>query len=472
MKRLSGPSGVVAQAERNSSDLETEVIRSAILVHAGPDGDVMQFQSADGPIEFSPERIGRIVQNQNSKIQLLAAEYGGLETMPVGAWTPILDQHEDDSNDRIRGRLASLLRLETRDVPGVGKNVACAVADIRFLGAETVERVKDGRIYHLSIGIDEETDTLGEISTVIEPAAPGAMILKKIPLKGKHTMSTKTELVAAKEARLTKLKALNELLSGTKTKLVETKDRLEMSAKTAKLKSGFSKLMSAGKLSPAEFKKVELTKLAKLDQESIDSIMSVFEMREPIVKIGQRGTTAAVDFSKLAKGLENRQRARLKSEIAGDFKRLTGKPLAGAEEEEKKEMAEMPEAKEAEAHLEVAEEPKHQESMAKMAAHLARMGKHLEEGDTEKAKEVHAMLTKMAESAKGTDAHLEEGEEMEAGEGEEGKKTNLQSQVDELQAQMSRMAGMVEEMMGEEKAEGHELSAGDKEEEQEEPKGK
>jgi hypothetical protein len=346
------------------------------------------------------------------------------------------------------------------------------VADIRFLGAETVERVKDGRIYHLSIGIDEETDTLGEISTVIEPAAPGAMILKKIPLKGKHTMSTKTELVAAKEARLTKLKALNELLSGTKTKLVETKDRLEMSAKTAKLKSGFSKLMSAGKLSPAEFKKVELTKLAKLDQESIDSIMSVFEMREPIVKIGQRGTTAAVDFSKLAKGLENRQRARLKSEIAGDFKRLTGKPLAGAEEEEKKEMAEMPEAKEAEAHLEVAEEPKHQESMAKMAAHLARMGKHLEEGDTEKAKEVHAMLTKMAESAKGTDAHLEEGEEMEAGEGEEGKKTNLQSQVDELQAQMSRMAGMVEEMMGEEKAEGHELSAGDKEEEQEEPKGK
>src|SRR5271167_111897 len=143
-KRLAGSYGQISANESVEGDSEDQIKRPAILVHAGPDGEAIQFQSGDGPIDFDDERIQRIVTNHNAKIMTLAAQYGGLKKMPLGAFPPILDMHEDESNDRVIGRLACLLKFERRNVPKVGQNVACAVADpgITFLGKETVQRVK------------------------------------------------------------------------------------------------------------------------------------------------------------------------------------------------------------------------------------------------------------------------------------------------------------------------------------------
>jgi len=121
MKRLTTTSGSVAQSEDPSKDSGESIVRPAILVHSNKDGKPMVFQSADGPIEFDEARIKTIVKNHNKMINKLAADYGGLDKMPIGAFPPILDQHEDDSNNRICGRLNNLLKFEKRDVPGVGE---------------------------------------------------------------------------------------------------------------------------------------------------------------------------------------------------------------------------------------------------------------------------------------------------------------------------------------------------------------
>src|SRR5271170_1277724 len=112
MKRLKGPSGQIADENKKAGDAGDKVVRHAILVHSGPNGEPVVFESGDGEIEFDDDRIQRIVDNHNAKINALAAQYGGLDKMPIGAFPPILDQHETDSADRIIGRLASLLKFE------------------------------------------------------------------------------------------------------------------------------------------------------------------------------------------------------------------------------------------------------------------------------------------------------------------------------------------------------------------------
>lgn len=330
-KRLSGPTGEIADTKIKPDDTPDKIVRSAILVHSGSGGKENTLASSDGDISFDEKRIRSVVDNHNKMITQLAVEYGGFDKMPVGAYPPILDQHSDDSNDRIRGRLTGLLRFERRSVPKVGDNVACAVCDITFLGKDTVDQVNDGRIYHLSVGIDENSDTLGETSTVIEPAAPGAMVLNKRKnkkLKGAK-MSTK-ELKAA----VTELKKLSKSAAGLKKKMNLTKRKGEV-------KSQFTKLMAAKKMSPAEFRKLDLVKLAKLDKEHLDTVMSVYESRETILKSGQQGTTSATVFSDVGtKTSEDREVKRLKAAAKKNLTKLGVKfKEMEKDDDDKKEMS-------------------------------------------------------------------------------------------------------------------------------------
>lgn len=474
-KKLSQPSGSINMAHL-AEDNEDQIVRQAILVHSAPNGKAMVFQSADGPIEFDDARIKRIVENHNDKILELAKGYGGIESMPTGAFPPILDQHSDDSNNRIRGRLNSLLAYEKRDVPGVGKNCSCVTTKILFLGKDTVKQVNDGRIYHLSIGIDEETDTLGETSTVIEPAAPGAMLLNKIKksIKGETKMAKNKKLALASKARLAKLKALKSEIDKGVTALSSTKENIKLTKKKGDIASKLTKLMSTKKLMPSEFKKMNIAKLAKLDDESLETVLSTFEARENVVMAGQRGTSDAAPFSEMGKSLEKRQMKRLSSETRKDLIKLGAKlksPMNDDEQEDEKHMSEHEEKMK---HMN--EEPMHpgkdehavegSEGFAKMSAHLEEMGKHLEAGNIDEAKKVHADMCKMAEG--GEFKHMSDGSMSEKGEDYEKSMSGVQSQVDELNTQMARLAGMVSELMSGEEEEGHDLEAGDEEEEEKE----
>lgn len=416
------------------------------------DGKPAVFQSEDGEISFDTERIKRIVANQNAKIDLLAADYGGLDKMPMGAHLPILDMHMDESGDRVGGRLASRLEFEVRDVPGVGKNCSCAVADITFLGGETVKKVNDGRIYHLSIGINEESDTLGEVSTVIEPAAPGAMLLSRGTKPKGDEMSAKQKRLEAKSKRMARLGAIKENLTKLTAGIGTANETVKLARRKGEVTHRLTGLMRSSKLTPAEFKKMDLVKLSKLDDSALDTVLGTFEAREPVIPVGQRGSTEGVEFASIGKDLAEKDRKRLRSEIKKDFKRL-GKKMSEDDGDDKESHLSGPK----EHPVTTGKDPHSvpgsagDEEQLKHAAYMSlheEMKKHLAAGDVGKAKETHEkMLAHHGHSMKHMGA---------AGPGdvasEDYKKSmdHLQGQIDELHTQMARCAGMVEEAMSDE----------------------
>lgn len=459
MKRLAQPTGQI-EDRKIGEESNDKLVRPAILVHSGSEGEKVTFMSGDGEISFDDARIKRIVNNHNAKINTLAEGYGGVEKMPAGAFPPILDQHENDSNNRIVGRLASLLRFEKRDIPGVGKNVACACADITFLGEDTVKRVKDGRIYHLSIGIDEASDTLGETSTVITPAAPGAMLLKK----GDSNMSKKN--LAARQARMVKLAEMQKSLTTLTTKITEANKSMKLAKKESEVTHRLTGLMRSGKLTPAEMKKMDVKNLASLDEKSLNTVLSTIEAMEPKIMAGQRGSTDSMDVSTIAKNLTKANLKKLKSETMNDMRKLSGKKLFDKEEEiedkEHKMAAEEIQAPKKDEHA-VSGQEGDEVQLKKMyedqSAHHETMKAHLEAGNIEEAKKhheiMHACHMEMGKHLCGNMKHMEIGDVK----SEDYKKSqdNLQAQVDELNTQMARIAGMVNELMEVEKEEGEEL---------------
>lgn len=409
MMRLVSQTGTLFSGP-TENDTEEEVLRSGILVHEG------NHPSMDGEIFFDEERIKRLVNNHNQKILNLAKQYGGIEQMPRGAYPAILPNHVDKEPI---GRLCSLLRFEKRDVPGGGANLACAVADMVFLGQDTVQKVKDGRIYHLSIGIDVTTDTLGEVSTVVIPACPGSMLLGKddvtaAAMKGgtekmdaENTKGQKADSKA--QVRRARLSAIQSALKDVKKLAGESSSRVRLEKKKIEITSSFKRLMSEGKLTPAEYKKMDLTQLSALSDDAAKTLFSVIAAREPVIVPGQIGSTQGVDFSAIGKSLEKDQKENLiKDEVLGDFKRLAGKKYK-------------------------------LKSMESSSSSTSKKEDEVEK-EKEKEKEDESHTKKLAESdAAPTSA-------------DESSHTSavdvMQGQIDELNTQVARIAGMVDELMG------------------------
>lgn len=478
MKKLKGPSGSLHGIESATPPGQSDkVTRKAILVHAGPGGAPLVFQSSDGEISFDDARIKRIVANQNKMITAIAEQYGGLDKMPIGAFPPILDQHEDDSNDRIIGRMTGLLRYEVLDVPKVGKNVPCAVTDITFLGEDTVKRVADGRIYHLSIGIDEATDTMGETSTVIDPAAPGAMLLKNGAAgltklkKGEKSMpaTKRLERMQRSAKRLATLGAINKDLTKLTADLKGSADMVKLTKREGEITHRLNKIMKTGRLTPAEYKKLDIKKLSKLSDDAVDTVMESYEAREPQVQPHQRGSTDAVDFATIGKSMEKKKLKALQKETVSDLMRASGGKVklksgshlaVDADKDEDKDLRG--------GNKETDVDPGHDEHAvpgeggdvdmkAKFKGHMAKCAAHMEAGEHEDAKKEH--LAAMAHMEKHGDKHLSFGVGDTKSEDYKKGMDDMEAKVDELATNLARLAGAVSEMMGEEEKEGHDLAA-------------
>lgn len=466
-KRLNEPSGqVVAGAPKASADTGNRLVRKAILVHSGPNGEAMEFGSSDGAISFDDQRIRQVVEKNKLLKESLIEQYGGPDKTPIGAHQPILDQHSDDSNDRIRGRLTGIPYYEVMDVPKVGEKVSCCVCEITFLGQHAVEQVNDGRIYHLSVGIGDEEDeesynSLGEVSTVIEPAAPGAMLLSKGKKLSKgEAMAKNKKLLAANKARIAKLSKIKEEMTGLSAKLVTSQKAVKLAARQGEIVGKMKKLSAAGKISPAEFKKMDFKKLASLPDDALTIVLDGFGALEPKVQPGQKGTSDASNFSDMGKQLEKTQRTRMKAEIKGDLKKLGAKvKMSAGEEGFDKEKKDKDLSFEEKADKKMAVEPADKKDLsAEGRACLEEMKSCLEAGDVEKAKEAHSKLSKHLEA--NGEKHLGLGDDLipENPAADQGKSMGeMQQQIDELSTQIARIGGLIEEVMVAEKAEGHDL---------------
>ena len=442
---------IIGKKLKLPASIPSTIEKRALLIH---EGDFIVGDGSD--FKVTAETLKSLVKSHNAWIMSKAKGYGGLDSMPMGAFPPILDQHEDDSNDRIVGRLASLLELERRDIPGVGEKLWCVTANIMFLGEITVQKVLDGRIFHLSVGYDEEAEILFETSTVIEPAAPGAMLLKKGKKTNEESKTQGVEMSKkARIARLKKIKKLSKEIGGMKTKLGATKKGIQLSKNAAAVRKKLSKFMQEGKMTPAEFKKFDEAKVKKLsamDSEAQKLMLEMYEEREPVINPFQRGTTNGVKGSELRGKLEDNQVKKMKAEAKKDMVKM-GAKFSKMDDDQKDKDYEMNMG----------------DKTSMMDGVIKEMKEYMEADDKEGMKKC---MDKMAECYKEMEGYNEDGEkEMEAGDegASEQDMSGVQEQVDELSAQLSRVAGIVEELV-EEEMEEEEVEAEDADEEADEDK--
>lgn len=150
--------------------------KEAVLVYPGV------FNSMDGEVVITDETIRKICENYNAKLQKtkLSDQEPNLREC-----APIQLDHSTSAKDTV-GRLIGPLTVAETDIEGEGKKFAL-FGKLRFLGYENVDKVKDGRWTHLSIGADIENCTISELTVTPFPAAARAMMLSsgKVELPGK-----------------------------------------------------------------------------------------------------------------------------------------------------------------------------------------------------------------------------------------------------------------------------------------------
>lgn len=342
MKRLSQATGNLIPGD--DANLAKQGVdqydRPGIIVHVG------EFMSKDGPIAFTRERVKAMVERNNRANEELKRDYGG--NPPIGAYPPILGNH--NGNTISLGRCLGPYVYEERDIPKVGKKVPCMVSQcLRFIGETNAMMAQDGRIYHLSPGVDElDADLITEVSAVPDPAAAGAMLLSRgrghLPAKPKReTMQTsKGQHTAVARAtssrgnsmqnktRFESLKRLSGELKAGKVQLVKAKTDLEFARTRDNVDGQLRGLVRLGKMLPAEYRKIAteegITRLSKMSKEARDAYFEAHGMREGhVVEAGQRGSQDAIEAGAMAQEIGEAKLKRLSRETRSELKRLGAK---------------------------------------------------------------------------------------------------------------------------------------------------
>ena len=168
--RLQAVGSFTEQVQDEAQEVSTgKLDRDACLVYVG------QFDSMDGPVTVTEEHLNRLVSNHNSHMGKLKRLVGGeplLKDCP-----PIQLDHSTSAVHTI-GRLIGDLRLGEAEFEGV--KLPAVFGKVRVLGSENIEKVRDGRWTHLSIGADFESGKINELTVTPFPAAANATLLSRL----------------------------------------------------------------------------------------------------------------------------------------------------------------------------------------------------------------------------------------------------------------------------------------------------
>lgn len=148
----------------------------------------------------------------------------------------------------------------------------------------------------------------------------------------KHLSDDTTDLTAlSKEAEEHEKKEETERLSrlsAAKTKVTQLASdfrssvvNAQLGAKKIGIVNKLSRLRAAGKITPAEIKKMDIAKLAGETDAAVSLLMKSYEDREPVIMIGQVGTRKAEDIAKLHKA---QSLSRLEQETRANMSMLKG----------------------------------------------------------------------------------------------------------------------------------------------------
>lgn len=147
---------------------ESAYERPVMMVYTG------KFDSMDGEVTILESHIDLLVKNHNSVMERVKRLANG--GIPMKDCPPLQLDHSTSATHTI-GRLVGPLSKGTIDIDGKPQVALFGVA--KFLGRENVEKAKDGRWTHVSIGADLEDGIINELSVTPFPAAPRASLLSK-----------------------------------------------------------------------------------------------------------------------------------------------------------------------------------------------------------------------------------------------------------------------------------------------------
>lgn len=334
--------------------------RRAVLCHVG------DFQSMTGPVKVTEAMLERVCNTHNSNWERLKQMIQG--PVPLKECAPLQLDHSDSATVTV-GRLVG--KLEVADyLLSDGTTVKALFGTLRVLGAENIEKARDGRWIHLSIGCDFIAGKVREMTITPFPAAGGSSFLSnpgetmknrqklKAYLTGHKKMSDddaeselkkceadpkehekltaesdkqdeeddkkkKDELAAAESARVTKLAAVKTNVTQLASSFETSMKAAKLAAATGTIHTRLSKLRAQCKVTPAEIKKMDIVKLASSSQAEIDAAMQSYEAREPVIIPGQLGTIKALDLAKIGlKSADAKQKIDLENDMRKNMKSL------------------------------------------------------------------------------------------------------------------------------------------------------
>lgn len=354
-----------------------------------------EFESMDGKVIVNPDHVDLLAKNHNAILSKVARMASG--EIPMRDCPPMQLDHSVKSSDTI-GRLVGEVSSRDFEHARLGKRRGL-FGTARFLGKENVEKAKDGRYTHVSIGADFELGKLNELSVTPFPAAEQASLLSKPGTeKGEHAMHEKlkkhymehgklSEADADKKSKdclkhhMSKLdmdektamshmeKADDKELSrmsneyaeyekkilepdhearmAAKAKFVtlakgmkDGRDKIRLGLRESMVSTRLARLREQAKVTPAELKKLDIKKLSALADDAMEAALSTFEAREPVLNFGSSVGTAKAEAIETITKKYRLARLELESRMNMPMKRTEAlKRLKQIEDEEKTELS-------------------------------------------------------------------------------------------------------------------------------------
>lgn len=177
--RLYHSATIVGDAKGASDNSDKVLTKRARLVYEG------EFDSMDGKVKVTADHLKSLAAAHNEQVAKLSGppnpDAPGAEPS-MANYPPVQVDHSTSGWDTV-GRVIGPLEL------GDYEGKVALFGNLRFLGSDAVERVKDGRWTHLSLGADLDGAKLNEMTVTPFPAAPKASLLK-----GKKDSESEVEL--------------------------------------------------------------------------------------------------------------------------------------------------------------------------------------------------------------------------------------------------------------------------------------
>jgi hypothetical protein len=277
--------------------------------------------------------------------------------------------------------------------------------------AEKHEKMKKHLVEHEKMSEEDADKKLAEMPEEEKKALMDKCAAEEIAVEKKEEEKLAEQEVVKEEQAAEKMKHLRSKIAEI-SKLASDMRGVQADVKLAQRKSSIitklSALKASAKITPAEIKKIDIARLAKTNDVTIEEVLKSYESREPVIMTGLIGSNEATSLADVAK---NVRMSSLEKEIRGYMKSVPTRLTEGSPEKVEVHVDATPhehvqEMEEEIEHLfKLIEEGKHEEAKEKMRKHMKVMSAEPEH----KLEEAHKHeLSTLADSVKKLENQLEQ----------------------------------------------------------------